>query len=362
VIAPGEHHGPGMIPMRGEAGKVDARCFSDYDDEARGFARWVMEHRAEGGGWADCTALFRTNAQSRAFEEALLGERVPYVVVGGASFYERREVKDLLSYLRVAAEMDREGDAVKRCINAPFRFLGTAFVERVMGTAAGMHGVDWTDVVRSVASQAGIQSRQRASAEAWATLIAGLRKRIAESDAMDAIECPPEVPKVTVAGPAELLNDLVHQTGYIAWLEKEEGEESIESSHAANVRELIRVAARFRTVRELLTYIEENIAASKRQRKGSQGDRVLLMSIHRAKGLEWPKVWVAGMNQDVLPHHRGEPEEERRLAYVAVTRARDELVCGYVRTVATRKGNKKLPPSRFLVDAGLVQPGDVEID
>jgi len=128
------------------------------------------------------------------------------------------------------------------------------------------------------------------------------------------------------------------------------------------VREMIRVAERFRSCGELLAYVDKTIRAATRQREDKQagGDRVLLMNIHRSKGLEWPHVWVAGVNELILPHPRGDQEEERRLAYVAATRAKDSLVFSYVRTMATRVGIRDAEPSRFLADAGIRLDGPKE--
>jgi superfamily I DNA/RNA helicase len=152
----------------------------------------------------------------------------------------------------------------------------------------------------------------------------------------------------------------VTRTKYLDWLQKEEGEESVESSHQLNVRELIRTADRFASTDSLLDYIDKTIAAAARQRKDKQagGERVLLMSIHRSKGLEWPHLFVAGCNDLILPHVRGDLEEERRLMYVAVTRARDSLTLSYVRHIARPQGILDADPSPFLLEAGLIDSGD----
>ena len=328
-----------MVAERGVEGKASAVCSPDLDAEGEAFAEWARAHVREGGSYADVTCLFRTNAQSRALEEALLGAKIPYVVVGGSSFYERKEVKDILGYLRVASGRDKDGDAVRRCSNAPFRFLGVAFVERVMAAAADRGEDSWSSVVRRVADQARVQFRQKQSAEEWASLVENVAEQVENG-----------------ARPAAILNDVVHATRYLDYLRKEEGEESVENSRQSNVRELVRVAERFGKVTELLDYIDQNVAASRKQRKDAQagGERVLLMSIHRSKGLEWPLVWVSGCNEKVLPHARGDVEEERRLAYVAATRARDELVMSFVSRFATAEGVKDAQPSRFLADAGLL--------
>lgn len=342
AIAPAEVRLPvDMVAMRDFEGSARATVAETLEDEGAAFVEWVQQHQQDGGALSDVACLFRTNAQSRALEEALLAAKVPYVVIGGSSFYERKEVKDLLAYLRVAMGRDTTGDAVKRCINAPFRYLGLKFTDRVMLLGGGPSPAgpnDWPAVVAQAARGAGIQRRQQVSAEEWADLIVATGRKVHEG-----------------AAPGEVLQWLVDRTGYLAWLQKEEGEESIESSHAANVRELVRVAGRFSTCTELLDYIERSIKEAAQQRRSQRGERVMLMSIHRSKGLEWPLVWVCGCVDGVLPHAKGDPEEERRLFYVAVTRARDAVVCSAVGRMATGAGVRVMQPSRFLFDAGLLQ-------
>jgi DNA helicase II / ATP-dependent DNA helicase PcrA len=346
IIRPAAVRSPeDMVAERGTEGSVDVRCSQDLDDEGENFASWVQETmRAEGAKFDSFCALFRTNAQSRALEEALLKRRIPYVVVGGSSFYNRKEVRSLLGYLRVAAGRDDDGDGLKRSINAPFRYLGRAFVDKVVSQRSGT----WVEKVEAVAGGGfgvpRVQARQRQSALQWADLITRVAARINSDD--------PEQRR-----PEGILGYVVHETRYIEWLEKDEGGEGLESSHAANVREMIRIAERFDTVDALLDYIEDMARAARRQRADGQagGERVLLMSIHRSKGLEWPNVWVNGCNELVLPHVYGDPEEERRLMYVAATRARDRLVFSHVRSFAAREGVRPdARPSRFLVEAGLV--------
>ncbi len=332
IIRPAEIRLPvDMLCERDHAGVVKIHGTDNQEHEAHELGAMIDDHRKDGKSLSDITVLYRLNAQSRATEEELLKRKIPYLIVGGTSFYDRREVKDLLSYLRVAAEIDHEVDAVKRCINSPYRFLGQAFVERVSN--AGSPGCDWAEVVSEVATQDRLQARQRGSALEWASLVRGIRSQMRDG-----------------TKPAEILSNLVRTTRYIEWIEKEEGQESVESSGGANVREIIRVAERFESVDTLLNYIAEQQRAAKRQRRDKQagGDRVLLMSGHRSKGLEFPIVWVLGCNEMVLPHHRGDVEEERRIAYVMATRARDVLVMSYVREMSTRAGVTKAKMSRFL--------------
>jgi DNA helicase-2/ATP-dependent DNA helicase PcrA len=354
--APGVDVPMAMIGERDCDGAVRVLCTESLDDEASEVVNIIRAAVVlDDSKLSDHTVLFRTNAQSRALEEALLGERIPYIVVGGTSFYERKEVRDLLAYLRLA---DRRGttDDIKRSINTPFRFLGVKFVERVMAAVADGVGcdhvaLDWPGVVEQVAKEDGLQSRQRDSAREWAGMIRTMQETIDRGQYAGSAEDE----KREAARPTTLLENVVRATRYIEYLNKEEGSENTQDSAAANVREMVRVAERFPTTHELLDYIDETIKSARKQRDDKQagGQRVLLMSVHRSKGLEWPSVYVVGMNEQILPHVKGDPAEERRLAYVATTRARDRLVLSYVRRIATRAGVRDVEPSRFLVDTGL---------
>lgn len=334
-----------MVACREGAGegKADLVAAEDFDDEASEVAAWVLAQKEAGRSYSDCAVLFRTNAQSRALEDALLEKKVPYLIVGGVNFWQRKEVKDLLAYLRVALDRDADGDGVKRCVNAPFRYLGAKFVERLTQNAedAAARGEEmtWPQLVAQTAREEGTRSHQRESALEWARIMTEVSARAVGYEKEDGTRVP-------ALPPAKLLEEIVTRTGYLAWLEKDEGEESIENSHAANVREMLRVAAAFETSGALLDYIDENIRETAKAKR-VKGDRVLLMSVHRAKGLEWPCVWVVGCNEMILPHAKGDEEEERRLAYVAVTRARDELVCSYVSEMVTKAGLKPAALSRF---------------
>ena len=343
IIRPAEIRAPeDMLAERGVEGAVDVSESEDFDEEGRVLADWVEGLvGANGAQYGDCAALYRTNAQSRALEEALLSRKIPYVVVGGSAFYERREIRDLLAYLRVATRSG-EVDSVKHCINSPFRFLGKAFVERVVD--AWIPEMDPTEIVRMVANGPGIQRRQVSSAMEWASLIQELRGLLHN-------------------GPANLLAYVVNRTRYLDWVKRDEGDESVENDRAQSVQEMLRTSVRFATAESLLNYVDEAIRAAKRQGRGkSAKGRVILSTIHKAKGLEWPHVFVAGCNDGLLPHAYGDPEEERRLMYVATTRARDGLVLSYVRTIARSGGEADAEPSPFLYDAGLLGERERERD
>jgi len=348
-----------MIAERGTTGEVVTKVFQDLDAEGQEIGSRVLAMAQDGKAYGDIAVLYRTNAQSRAVEEAMLSARIPYRIIGGTNFYERREVRSLLAYLRLA---DGRGELedIEKCINAPFRFLGRAFVERVTDGArrefAQIKGtnqkINWTSLVRQVAQQAGIQTRQRESAYEWADMIDMASKGIA-------LAAEPEAPadQKNLGKPAKLLEDIVRLTRYTAWLEKDEGEETTENSRVSNVRELIRAAGRFPTVKELLNYIDEVGKKARRARNedGENPNKVTLTTLHRSKGLEWPVVFLVGVSDGILPHARCEDEEEeRRLFYVGVTRARDLLHVSAVSNVSLGSKVIMTEPSPFITEAGLV--------
>lgn len=254
-----------MTAERGTDGKVRVVECETFDDEGAEIATEIEQAIiAREAKPSDYFVLFRVNAQSRAIEDKFIQKKIPYVVVGGVSFYERKEVKDLLAYLRVAAGSGELED-VKRCINSPFRFLGPKFVERLVSKAEreGTARADWTALVRAVGQEQGLQYRQRQSVEDWATLIGKVREAVTKGEK-----------------PARLLDDVVRMTGYMAYVRQEEGEESIENAAESNVREMVRVAEQFKTAEELLDYIADTTKAARKASKGG-GERVVLMSIHK---------------------------------------------------------------------------------
>lgn len=335
-----------MTCERGGLGAVTSQVHGNFDAEAASVADEVQLRLADGQKPSSFAVLYRTNAQSRALEEAFLSRRLPHVVLGGVNFYRRKEVQDLLAYLRVAA--GRDGfDAVKRCINAPFRFLGKAFVAKL--EARDDDEVDWPMEARDLACHLG--RRQATGVHEWANLIEVLRERMAEQaerevdsgENLDRDGCP-----------QALLELVLSDTHYLEWLTRDEGSETAENSRAMNVRELVRSSERFRTVDELLDYVDETLAASRRAR-GKKGDVTVLCSLHRSKGLEWPTVFLTGVNERILPHARAEDiGEERRLFYVGVTRARDWLIVSHVKEADCGGVSREMTPSRFLREAGLL--------
>jgi len=345
-----------MICEKGTEGQVVCRQYQNLDDEAEAIAQDIAALIEDGTAPKEIAILYRTNAQSRAPEEALIGRRIPYMVVGGTNFYNRKEVKDLLAYLRIA-EGRGSLDDVRRCINAPFRYLGKAFVEKVTEVAKKARAqakksgkrIHWPSVAREACDQGRVQHRQRESADEWADLLTSAMEHIkAQGEAERGSE------QWDAGKPVNILEDIVLATRYTDWLVRDEGEETTENSRVSNVRELIRAARRFPTVKELLDFIDDLTEASKRAQKGNKPNKVILTTLHRSKGLEWGNVFITGANEYVLPHARSEDiDEERRLFYVGVTRAKERLTISCVAEIAVGDKVRPANPSPFIYEAGL---------
>jgi DNA helicase II / ATP-dependent DNA helicase PcrA len=316
---------------------------ADERDEAEWLAAEFVRLAAEGDiPYEGMAILYRTNAQSRPLEEAFRFRGIPYRLIGAVSFYERREVKDLLAYLRLIAN-PADDEAFLRVVNVPRRGVGDASLSLLVQAAVG-----WRKPLLEVARGAGRLAELRPNIKEALAGVAGLIDRLRDA--------------VGQADPATVLEAVLVATGYEQYL-AEEGAEGIE--RIENVRELIAGAAawaetaggegdegdggaaslleRYLTQAALVTPVDEA--------KDVAG--VTLLTAHMAKGLEWPVVAVAGLEDGLFPLGRatGEPggvEEERRLCYVGLTRAREKLYLSWART-RYRNGRLELAePSRFL--------------
>jgi len=284
---------------------------SDEVDEARRIASTLADRVRRGGALSDSAVLYRTNAQSRALETELRQRGMRYEIVGGVSFYQRREVKDVLAYLRLAVN-PADQVAFWRCWNTPRRGLGDAVRARVERrlSAGTPHP---TAALREVLGEGDLARPARAGAEDFLGLIEELRARAAE--------------------PADLLVGLVlRRSAYLAMLDELPPGEA--ADRRANVEELAVSAGQFASSRPeggLAAWLAETALLTDADRLVEGADRVLLLTAHNAKGLEFPLVIVAGLEEGLMPHGSSlespaELEEERRLFYVALTRARDEVL------------------------------------
>ncbi|MDQ1673234.1 MAG: ATP-dependent helicase UvrD/PcrA, partial [Frankiaceae bacterium] len=287
---------------------------------------------------ADIAVFYRTNAQSRVFEDVFLRVGLPYKVVGGVRFYERKEVRDALAYLRVLAN-PADTVSLRRIINVPKRGIGDR-AEALMSAFGDRERIGFAAVLDRVAEVPAMATRSLKSVQEFARLLADLREVVDSG-----------------AEPADVVEAVLEKTGY---LEELAAEGTIESEgRAENLAELVGVAREFTerspegTLAEFLEQVSlvadaDSIPAD----EGGQGV-VTLMTLHAAKGLEFPVVFLTGLEDGVFPHMRtlgdaAELEEERRLAYVGVTRARQRLYLSRAQVRSAYGQTSYNPPSRFL--------------
>jgi len=306
---------------------------ADGHDEARAIAEEI-QHLRNGLRYRDMVVLYRTNAQSRLFEEQFLRSGIPYTIVGGVRFYERKEVRDLLAYLRLALNPD-DGVSVERVINVPRRGIGDVSLERLK-TFAASRGMG---LLQALASPEGLETLPRAAqrqAGEFAALIGRLQDRAGRVRAADLVE------------------QAIAETGYQAMLEQEGTEEAY--GRLENLRELVTVAREFEEMTgetTLEAFLQHLALVTDLDTWQEDVDRVTLMTLHSAKGLEFPVVFLAGMEEGLFPHARaleedGGLEEERRLCYVGMTRARQRLYLSYARQRMIFGTSMPGVPSRFL--------------
>lgn len=358
-MSPETHLGDKMVVTRDIDDKATTAHHDDVEQESDSVVTKMKDMHEDGHAWSSMACLYRTNAQSRGIEESLLSARIPFVVVGGTNFYDRMEVKTLLAYLRVAAGR-ASWDEVKRTMQKPFRYIAGRFFDEFDCFVPPRP--DWPAEARrfcaNTPSSYKMQARAKTRVIEWADIIDAIRLSKTASDeyaAKGAGSLSDEMLNTARRHmPAAILEFIVRETEYIKFLNHDEGSESTENNRVSNVRELIRAAERFTTVDELLDYIDENIKASKAAASDRSADRVTLMSIHRSKGLEWDNVFVIGASEKIIPHGRCDDiEEERRLFYVAVTRAKDFLHVTSIATAPFGGRLMNLEPSRFIAEAGL---------
>lgn len=316
----------------------------DEEDEAKQVVNDLVSRMREMGRQPrDFALLFRTNEQSRPFEIEMRRVRVPYVLVGGMSFYDRKEVRDIVAYLKLLATPADE-IALLRVINNPPRGIGQSSVTALMEHAVHQRRPLW-DVLGQLPAEVKLNSATRAAIGKFRATIEQFQERLKRE------------PLVTVA------TDLIHKVGYKEEIARQHDSEQDQQSRWAAVEELINSLSRYQErakkpdMREFL----DEVALGDRDDgddKETQLARnaVALMTLHSAKGLEFPEVYMIGMENGLLPHHRslddGESaiEEERRLCYVGVTRARERLTLSLA--LSRMKWGKSRPtePSRFLYE------------
>ena len=396
----------------GDGALITLDAADSEHDEAR-FVVGEIDRLADSGvEWGDIAVFYRTNAQSRALEELLVRQGIPYRVVGGTRFYERREIKDALAYLQVISNPD-DTVAARRVLNVPKRGIG-AKAEEAIAAHAAHYGISFGAALRHLWLRAGCPagegeginvdalarsaSPDEASADSSVSASSGgaagekpgardgadesTAAAPASSPAESAPEAAPEVLGITAraaksaaafwglietlraaeargASQADILEEVLDRTGYLAELRRSEDPQ--DASRVENLAELHSVAGAFAadapggTLAAFLERVALVADSDQVPAEGERGGQVTLMTVHTAKGLEFPVVFVTGMEDGTFPHQRSlgdesELEEERRLAYVAITRARERL---YLTRAAVRSAwgtPQEMPPSRFLDD------------
>jgi DNA helicase II / ATP-dependent DNA helicase PcrA len=297
----------------------------DEHDEARWLVQEVHRLHDEAYRWGDVAVFYRTNAQSRVVEEELVRAEVPYRVIGGTRFYERREVKDALAYLRAVINPTDEV-SLKRIVNVPKRGVGDTSLGRIDAWAAS-HGVTFAEALDH-AEEAGVHGRA----------LTGIRELVDLLEDLRAVD----------DGARVVLEAILDRTGYAAELENTRSLEA--QGRLENLAELVGVAGEHETIDEFL----EAVSLVADQDELTEDDSsVVLMTLHTAKGLEFPTVFIVGLEDGVFPHLRslGEPdelEEERRLCYVGITRARERLYISNAWSRSLFGSTQYNPPSRFL--------------
>ncbi|MCF6157838.1 MAG: ATP-dependent DNA helicase PcrA [wastewater metagenome] len=316
-----------------EGEKVRAVHCEDEYREAEEITRTVRELVERGEKYSDIAIFYRTNAQSRVLEISLRNFGIPYIIVGGVAFYQRKEIKDILCYLRLCIN-PHDDAALERIINTPTRGIGSTTVKRVLDRAR-VQGISTFSALSQADSIQDIRGQAASSLKKFTDLIIRLQQS----------------PKAPVE---DIIKRVINETRYIEFLKESEERESKE--RIANVEELVNAAHEYDMNildSNLQGFLEEVALVSDIDSMEDSTENVTLMTLHTAKGLEFPIVFIAGVEETLLPHAESnasdeEIEEERRLCYVGITRAMKKLYLTYTRR-RTKFGQTNLcRRSRFL--------------
>ncbi len=318
------------------------KSYSDYE-EAYMVATSISEvHLRHAEAYNNFAILYRTNAQSRIFEEALRKRNIPYRIYGGLSFYQRKEIKDVIAYIRLVLNPGDE-EALKRIINYPARGIGDTTLKKI-GEAATIHAQTlWTILTAPLEYGVKINSGTQAKLQTFSTLITELQQEVKEKNA------------------AEFVEGLIRKTGIFADVYVDNLPENI--SKQENLQELLNGIVEFcenkqesgesATISDFLS--EVSLATDQDKGDESETEKVTLMTVHAAKGLEFANIYIVGLEEDLFPssmskESMSEIEEERRLLYVAITRAEKRCTLSYASSRYRNGQTTASPPSRFIKD------------
>ena len=340
---------------RGEGEKIHVRQFDTAYDEAEYVAEDIKKSTEDGASYNDNAVLYRTNAQSRLFEEKFIAMNIPYKIVGGINFYARREIKDILAYLKTI-DNGRDDIAVRRIINIPKRGIGATTISRIQESAA-QRGIGFYEALQAPDLIPGV-GRSAAKLESFAALIEYFRSRTEQESLTD------------------LMTEIIEKTGYIENLEAEDREDA--EARIQNIDELVSKAAAYeeecldRDERPTLSgFLEEVALVADIDSLDEDQDYVVLMTLHSAKGLEFPRVYLAGMEDGLFPSYmtitsddNEDLEEERRLCYVGITRAEEVLTLTCARRRMVRGETQYNKISRFMkeIPTELIDTGNRKME
>ena len=325
---------------RGSGNRIHFRPFDNAYDEAEYIASDIKSKKYQGtSDYGQCAVLYRTNAQSRLLEESFISEGIPYDVVGGVNFYARKEIKDLLAYLKTI-DNGKDDLAVKRIINVPRRGIGAASVNKVQDCADHM-GISFFEAMQRIDEITSI-GKAGEKLRNFALMIMMFRTKLQHGTLED------------------LITDVIETTQYTKELEESDDDDA--EDRLQNIDELISKVVSFEQEREelgeeasLSAFLEEVALVADIDGVDKDDNKVLLMTLHSAKGLEFSQVYLAGMEDGVFPSYMTitsddptEIEEERRLAYVGITRAKDDLTITYAKQRMLRGETQYNPISRFI--------------
>ena len=323
----------------GEGELIRLRQFDTAFDEADFIGEDIKSAVRQGGSYNDSAVLYRTNAQSRLLEEKFIAMNIPYKIVGGVNFYARREIKDLLAYLKTI-DNGRDDVAVRRIINVPKRGIGLTTINRIQESATE-RGIGFYEALLAPGLIAGV-GRSATKLDSFAALIEYFKTLAEEMNITD------------------LLQEVIEKTGYVESLENEDKEEA--KTRKENIDELISKAATYEESCQdkdekatLSGFLEEVALVADIDSLDEDQEYVVLMTLHSAKGLEFSRVYLAGMEDGLFPGYmsinagdREELEEERRLCYVGITRAEQELTLTSARRRMVHGETQYNPMSRFV--------------
>ncbi len=321
----------------GQGENVHFRYYENGYEEAEGVISTVKELVRNGElEYSDCAVLYRTNAQSRAFEEKCIAASIPYRLIGGVNFYQRQEIKDILAYLKTI-DSGRDELSVRRIINVPKRGIGAATLEKIAQAAADQ-GFGFFQMMEYADRVPGL-GRTASKVKAFVNQIMVFR---AQAEFME---------------PAELIEQILETTGYLEELEELEDEKAQQKKE--NIEELINKAADFYAQSEeeptLSDFLEEVALVADIDNLDQSANRLTLMTLHAAKGLEFPAVFLTGMEEGLFPSYMSinsgdytDLEEERRLCYVGITRAMKKLTLSAAKMRTVRGETQYNRLSRFV--------------